>query len=118
MFFLVSTFAFFNICLIPYYCISKLEYILINGFIPFVNCIYKIRNIKKRVQIKINYFDDYDLEKNSSDSDDDNNDNNNNRFNKFLLKTKKVNDTFNINNSSLMEEDIMIIDDKYSIIVE
>ena len=124
MYFLISTFAIFNICLIPYYCISKLEYIVVKGLIPFVNYIYKIKNIKKRLQLKINYDNYYDLEKNLSDSDE-----YHCKINNNLFKLKKIDDIYSINNLNnlnnsnnlnlnLINQDIMIIDDKYSIIVE
>lgn len=121
MYFLISTFAILNLCLIPYYCMSNLEYIIRKGLIPFINYIYKIKNIKKRLQIKINYYDDNDdnddnyndLEKKLSDSDE-----YHCKINNNLFKLKKIDDIYSINNSNLINEDIMIIDDKYSIIVE
>ena len=59
MFLLLFTVAIANILLIPYFCIDYLEYFLIIGLLPFINQIYKIKNIKKVIEIKVfSNFDD------------------------------------------------------------
>jgi hypothetical protein len=59
MFLLLFTVAIANILLIPYFCVDYFEYFLINVLVPFINQIYKIKNIKKNIEIKVfSNFDD------------------------------------------------------------
>jgi hypothetical protein len=59
MFLLLFTVVITNTLLISYFCVDYFEYFLINVLVPFINQIYKIKNIKKNIEIKVfSNFDD------------------------------------------------------------
>jgi hypothetical protein len=62
-----------NLYLVGFYFVYYFEYIVVNGFVPLINQIYKFRKIDRFLTIEINDYGDMpDLIEINQDSDDDN----------------------------------------------